>query len=171
MFFDSDANIGLKRLPANSIACHSVPFHIFCRSAPTYTVAPRQRVAVATLDVVLRPTDPSQPPVPPSRGCFAPYSRGPSGTFQICSRLLRLFVVDLYNLSDYQLFIRNSHEVGQWIRKYQTVQTIISLMFSNNSLYAHIVMFLHEYRTYSEKTSVSFRKSMTLMIDMPSSFT
>ena len=82
-----------------------------------------------------------------------------------------MFVVDLYNLSDYQLFIRNSHEVGQWIRKYQTVQTIISLMFSNNSLYAHIVMFLHEYLTYSEKTSVSFRKSMTLMIDMPSSFT
>ena len=54
--------------------------HIFGRSASTYTVAPRQRVAAATLDVVLRPTDPSQPPVPPSRGCFAPYSRGPSGT-------------------------------------------------------------------------------------------
>ena len=52
------------------------------------------------------------------------------------SQFLRIFVVDLNNLSDYQLFIKkNSHENGQRIRKYQTVQTIISLMFSNNSLY------------------------------------
>ena len=39
-------------------------FTIFVRFAPTYTVSPRQRVAVATLDVVLRPTGPSQPPSP-----------------------------------------------------------------------------------------------------------
>lgn len=45
----------------------------------------------------------------------------PEKAFEI-QRIFPIFVVFLNNLSDYQLFIRNSHENGQRIRKCRTVR-------------------------------------------------
>ena len=63
------------------------------------------------------------------------------------------------------------------------IESALALGFSKIAIFRHIflcchrifirhtIMFLREHRTYSEKPSVSLRKLMTLMIDMPSSFT